>query len=56
MIEVIAGSIKSSLDERLSNFDEKQLETLKGIADETDEEADLQSEEIVSAVETRLSY
>ncbi|GAA0370662.1 hypothetical protein GCM10008932_22670 [Alkalibacterium iburiense] len=56
MIEVIADSIKNSLDECVSDFDEKQLETLKGIANETAEDTDLQSEGVASAVEKGLLY
>lgn len=56
MIEVIADSIKNSLDERVSDFDEKQLETLSEIVDETNQDNDLQSEVIVSAVEKGLLY
>lgn len=56
MIEVIIENLKDSLAERLTKFEEEQLETLKEIADETTGNADLESEAVTSAVSQGLLY
>lgn len=56
MIEVISEGLRSSLDERLSTFEDKQLAGLQDLLDGNTEKAEAYSEVVSSAVRKGLLY